>query len=163
MLGYPGAGKTTTAEIIAQLTGAVHLASDKLRLSMFKNPTFSKAEHDELYSKINQMTEELLKSGKSVIYDANLNRYIHRQEKYDIAKNTGAAVLLVWIQADTNLAKRRATELSNGDPKRPYGNLDPATFDRLVDQIEPPRENEKHITLDGTKITSDYVSTQLGL
>ncbi len=44
MLGYPGAGKTTTAKLIAELTGAVHLWADAERRRMFDVPTYSHAE-----------------------------------------------------------------------------------------------------------------------
>ena len=163
MLGYPGAGKTTTAEIIARLTGAVHLASDKIRLEMFPNPEFTPQEHATLYKAIDEQTEQLLQEGKSVIYDANLNRYQHRKEKYDICVQVGAKPLLVWVQADEELAKQRATQNSEDNPKRPYGNLNTQTFDRLVREIEPPRGNEPHITLDGTRITLENVKKALEL
>src|SRR5215207_7043841 len=95
MFGYPGAGKTTTAEAIATLTGAVHLSSDKVRLELFPRPAFSQAEHDALYKTLNLRTEELLRQGKDVVYDANLNRYQHRKEKYDICQQTGATPKLL--------------------------------------------------------------------
>lgn len=66
MMGYPGAGKTTTAEVVEKLTGAVHLSSDKLRLQIAPQPTFSTQEHDELYAKLNQMTEDLLKKVRTL-------------------------------------------------------------------------------------------------
>ncbi len=163
MLGYPGSGKTTVAEMIARLTGAVQLSSDKIRLRHFPRPTFSEAEHRELYQAIDAQTEELLRAGKSVIYDANLNRYIHRQEKYDICKRTGATPVLIWIQTPQDLAKRRATQEADDDPKRPYGNLDEAVFDRLARQIEPPRDNENPIVIEGVTTTEAIVRQKLGL
>src|SRR5690554_3920729 len=111
MLGYPGAGKTTTAKIVSKLTGATHLASDKIRLELFPQPKFTPEEHRQLYETIDRRTKELLQQGKSVIYDANLNRYIHRREKYDICRQTSAQPVLLWVQASSELARQRATEL----------------------------------------------------
>ena len=161
MLGYPGAGKTTTAKIIHELTGAEHLSSDQIRLELFPNPQFTPEEHKTLYEAIDFKTKQLLSECKSVIYDANLNRYIHRQQKYDICKQTNTKPVLVWVRTDKDVAKQRATQDGDNDKGRPYGNLDEPTFERLVRKIEPPRGDEPVIILDGIKITNDYVKQAL--
>src|SRR2546430_16282489 len=108
MLGYPGAGKTTAAGIIAELTGAVRLSSDELRLRVFKQPAFTQAEHDAVYATLDYLTELLLAEGGSVVYDANLNRFEHRQEKYDLCERTKARPVVLWLQTSVELAKKRA-------------------------------------------------------
>lgn len=163
MLGYPGAGKTTAAKIIAEISGAEHLASDFIRLELFPKPQFTEEEHRQLYAYIDKLAERLLLSGKSVIYDANLNRFEHRDQKYSICRRSRARSVLVWVQTPKELAKRRATKLSENDPLRPFGNFDEPTFDRLAMAIEPPGQDEPHIMLDGTKITTDYVRAALGI
>lgn len=163
MLGYPGAGKTTVAENIARLTGAVHLASDRKRLEMFPKPEFTHEEHDALYQAIDEQTKSLLLEGKSVIYDANLNRFIHRQQKYEICKQTNAQAVLVWVRVDKAIAKKRATQDGHNDHRRLFGNLDESTFERLVQEIEPPHDDEPVIQLDGTRITEAYVKQALQL
>ena len=162
MLGYPGAGKTTAAGIISKLTGAVHLASDQVRLELFPQPSFSETEHQKLYQVLNERTKEFLSQGRSVVYDANLNRYQHRQEKYEIAKQSGAQPILVWLQVDKKLAKQRAThELRN--------HLVPAEenpaemFERIVSIFEPPDKNETAMILNGTSLSDDYVKEKLDL
>ena len=162
MLGYPGAGKTTTAEVIANLTGATHLASDRIRLQMFQKPTFSAEEHATLYHEIDRMTEELLTQGKDVIYDANLNRYQHRKEKYDICNRTGATPVLVWVQADKNLAKSRASHF-NRFQLWPKHETPDQMFDRIADLIEEPKPTEPYKVVDGTKVTEEYIKDLLAL
>ena len=108
MMGYPGAGKTTTAQLIAKLTGAVHISSDKMRLALFPKLEFTPEEHQILYKELDHITKELLKAGKDVIYDANLNRLIHRKEKYDVCRKVGAKPELIWVQTDKKVAKKRA-------------------------------------------------------
>src|SRR5690554_6388520 len=108
MFGYPGAGKTTTAEIIANLTGAVHLSSDKVRLELFPEPTFSQSEHDQLYAELDRRTEALLREGRDVIYDANLNRREHRQEKYVIFRRAYATPQLIWVLSEREVARQRS-------------------------------------------------------
>lgn len=155
MLGYPGAGKTTVSEFIAELTDAVHINSDQFRLNMFKKPLkITDAQHDKMYDMLDYMTLEILKSGKSVIYDANLNRYIHRQDKYDIANEAEADTKLIWVKTDIETARRRATENAGQHPDhRPFGNMKKSIFDRLVKQIELPKKNEEPIIIPGEEIS----------
>jgi|SRR3989344_939163 len=162
MLGYPGAGKTTTAEVIHELTGAVHLSSDNLRVEMFDNPVYDQTEHDALYKALDEKAETLLSSGKSVIYDANLNRYQHRQDKYAICERTGAKPVLVWVQTPKELAKQRATE-TNRLHLVPRDETLVQMFDRIADLIEQPIATEPFLTVDGTKVTPEYVANVLGI
>lgn len=162
MLGYPGAGKTTVAEKIAKLTGAVQLSSDKIRLELFESPKFTTEEHQQLYEAIDARTEQLLKQGKSVIYDANLNRYEHRQEKYDICARVNAAPLLVWRQTPRSIAKMRATDSSRSH-LIPANETSAQMFERIADIIEPPHADEHAIVLAGEDITLQDVKTALGL
>jgi predicted kinase len=159
MLGYPGSGKTTTAEMISELTGAVKLSSDQIRIHMFKQPEFTQDEHDAVYGTLDYLTELLLSKGVSVIYDANLNRFKHRMDKYEICERTGAKSAVIWLRTEGALAKKRATELGHTDPaRRVYGNLSPEVFDRLARQIEPPREDERVFELDGANLTKHEVA-----
>ena len=160
MLGYTGAGKTTAAEIIAQLTGAIHLASDRMRLDIFKKTQLSRQEHQQLYKTIDKKTEELLAAGKSIIYDANLNKLAYREEKYAIAKRTNAKVVLIWVKVTKPLAKLRATK-SQDSERRPLGNLGEETFERVVAETEQPSESEKPIELDGMDVTQASVKQAL--
>lgn len=159
MLGYPGAGKTTVSEMISEVTGALHLNSDQFRLNMFKKPLdISETEHENMYRMLDHMTEQALRSGKSVIYDANLNRYEHRQEKYDICKRTGATPKLIWVRTDPEEARKRATvEASRHLQHRPFGNMEPKTFERLISQLEPPKSSEPLITINGDHISEESV------
>lgn len=160
MFGYPGAGKTTAAETIAKLTGAVHLQSDRLRLELFPKPLFTQEEHDALYATLDTRTEELLRQGKDVIYDANLNRYLHRKEKYDICERSGARPQLIWVQTDRDLSRIRATHQSRKQ-LWPHEEQPTAMFDRIADIIEEPGPAEPYIAIDGTKISDSYIQSSL--
>ncbi len=160
MFGYPGAGKTTTAEIIADLTGAVHLSSDKVRLELFPEPTFSQSEHDQLYAELDRRTEALLREGRDVIYDANLNRREHRQEKYEICRRAHATPQLIWVQTEREVARQRALHESRS-PLWPKHEHPGQMFDRIAGIIEPPAASEPHITINGQAITPESVSSRL--
>jgi predicted kinase len=157
MFGYPGAGKTTTARIIQKLTGAEHLSSDVLRLELFPNPTYSPEEHSAVYSELNKRAEALLREGKSVIYDANLNRYEHRLEKYLMAEDAKARTVLFWVQAPRELARERAV-LRGHHHLVPKDETFESMFDRVSSVIEEPREDEPLYTIDGTHLDEHAVS-----
>jgi len=163
LMGLPGSGKTTVAKYIAELTGATRLSSDEERLKLWDHPSFTQQEHDKLYEFLNSRTRELLEADTSVIYDANLNRSVHREEKYKLAKKLNAETILIWVRTPRELAKsRRIEEVENHQyvPK----NETPATmFERIAEILESPSGAEKYIELDGTKITSEYISKKLGI
>jgi predicted kinase len=113
-----------------------------------------------LYQHLNETTEALLQEGKSVIYDANLNRKLHRHEKYQLAEKLGANVQLFYVQTDQALAKQR--RVSEATARLiPKHETSEQMFERIAKIIEPPAEDEPFISLDGTKITNQYISEKL--
>lgn len=163
MMGLPGAGKTTAAKIIERLTGSVRLSSDEARLMLWEAPVFNEAEHQLLYEYLDEQTSRLLKADRSVIYDANLNRYEHRQEKYELARALGATTKLCWVQTPPEIAKNRRIK-DDLTHLVPSSDESPAEmFERISKLIETPEKSESFIVLDGTKITSDYVARALDL
>ncbi len=161
LMGLPGAGKTTVAKAIEEITGAIRLSSDEARLMIWPEPEFTEAEHFQLYEYLDDQTAHLLEAGKSVVYDANLNRYEHRLEKYELAKQVGSEVVLCWVKTPEEIAlERRMTEA--GHHKLVPKNEDPhSMFKRIAGIIEEPNENENYVEFDGTKITNEYVAEKL--
>jgi predicted kinase len=160
MFGYPGAGKTTVASLIHEVTGAEHLSSDQIRLELFPEPTFSQEEHNKLYTEIDARTKALLAAGKDVIYDANLNRYSHRQEKYAICEAVGAQSKLIWVQTPREVAKLRAQQTDRLH-LWPKNETPDAMFERIADVIEEPWESENYVTIAGEGVTQDKVAALL--
>lgn len=159
MLGYPGAGKTTTAKIIHDLTGAVHLWADQIRNERFPNPTHSHQENLALYDYLNELTAELLATGQSVIFDTAFNFYKDRQRLRDIANQHQAQVKLIWVQAEKDLAKQRATHPQHaGDNTYPQA-MPVERFNRISNDLEEPRADETYTAVDGTKITKEYIAS----
>lgn len=161
MLGFPGAGKTTTAMIIAEQTGAVHLWADKVRREMFGVPTHSHEENLKLYAHMNDLAAQLLKEGKSVVFDTNFNFYRDREHLREVAASADAEAVIVWLTTAKDIARKRATEDGHLQATRVLGDMPVSEFERMSGNLERPHPDEKVIELDGTKITSDYVKARL--
>lgn len=157
MLGYPGSGKTTTARIIHELTGATHLWADKIRNERFPRPTHSHQENLELYSHLNELTAEILATGQSVIFDTGFNFYKDRQHMREIAASHGAKVSIIWVQAPKALAKQRATHSEHARQNTYDDTMQSERFDAITQKLELPRANEPTIEVDGTKVSPSYI------
>lgn len=130
---------------------------------MFVTPTHSQNESQQLYAKLNHDTEQLLRNGKSVVFDTNFNFYADRQHLRDIARAAGADNKLIWLQTDKALAKHRAVVDSHGKPTRLYGNMSEADFDRIASHLEPPTAAEQAIIFVGEHLQKSAVLSALGL
>lgn len=173
MLGYPGAGKTTIARIIHDLTGATHIWEDKVRLEKFPHlalieqgdSSFPQEQNDKLHSYLNSETSSLLAQGHSVIYDTSFNRREDRERMYHIAEINHAAAKLIWVRTDKEIARLRATKNTATQETRVLasvlGDMNEATFERLSNKLESPLADEHPIIIDGTSITRQNVAAAL--
>jgi predicted kinase len=173
MLGYPGAGKTTVAKLLHELTGATHLWEDKVRLEKFPHvkivsegdSSFPAQQNNELHHYLNDRTRTLLAEGESVIYDTSFNRYEDRERMYRIAEQKGAAIVLIWVQVDKAVAKERATKNTAAQDTRvlasALGDMDEQTFERLSNKLEAPRDDETPIVIEGLHVTPEIIKNTL--
>lgn len=161
MLGYPGAGKTTTSQVIHELTGAVHLWADRIRNQRFPHPSHSHEENLTLYDYLNDMTGKLLAEGKSVIFDTGFNFYKDRQHLREIAAKHNAETLVVWVKTDKILAKDRALHPEHAHINTYKKTMPLERFERISNDLEEPHPDEKVIDVDGTKVTKEYIRSLL--
>lgn len=150
-IGYPGAGKTTVAKMITDITDGAHLWADQERHKMFGRPTHSRQESLELYEELNKRTEELLAAGKTVIFDTNFNFAADRQQLRELAARQGAETVVVWITVPEDIAKSRAVHID--DTRNGYSSsMTEEQFEKIISKLEPPTEDEKVIKIDGMKL-----------
>ncbi|HSW37074.1 MAG TPA: AAA family ATPase [Candidatus Saccharimonadales bacterium] len=162
-VGYPGAGKTTVAKIIHELTGATHLWADKIRRERLGPPNYTHKENTELYNHLNELTGELLRAGNSVIFDTNFKFYKDREHLRQIASEHGADTVVVWLTTPKEEARHRATEPHHQKDTRLHGHMSPEDFERLSSGLEAPRPEEQAIRIDGTDINAEDIKQRLGL
>jgi predicted kinase len=161
-VGYPGSGKTTVANHICELTGAVHIWADRERQTMFGDPSHTLVESNTLYGYLNSKTLELLKSGKSVVFDTNFNYVKDRDHLRFIAEETGASTVVIQMTTPVELARGRALHGAHAERNGMSEVMSPDTFQRIVDHFEP-LVNEPHLELDGTDVSKETVRALLGL
>lgn len=150
-VGYPGAGKTTAARVLEETTGATHLWADNVRWKMFKQPNHSTTESRELYEHLNDRTAELLRSGKSVIFDTNFNFRADRDYLRHIAAENGAETVLIWLTTPLALAHDRAAH--SDTTRNGYTiNMTHVMFENIVSKLEEPSDDENPTKYDGTKL-----------
>ena len=161
MVGYPGAGKTTAARLIQELTGAEHLWADHERNAMFPTPSHDHQENIALYKELNQRTRQLLHEGKSVIFDTNFNFYKDRKKLRIMAAKEGAGSVVVWVNTPLDVARERATEQSEGQDSRIWGNMPLHRFERISGNMQPPEPTEQPVILDGRNLSREAVDAAL--
>lgn len=160
MLGYPGAGKTTVAQLIAEETGAVHIWSDLERHRMFAEPTHAKTESRRLYDNLNRQTDKLLSEGRSVVFDTSFNHRHDRDLLREIALKHGAETVVIWLTTPVEVARQRAVHaevVRNG-----YDfSMTPEQFERIASHLETPGKDEKVIKIDGVKLDREALKELL--
>lgn len=160
MVGYPGAGKTSVANIIADSTGAVHIWADKERHDLF-GAVYNREQSEELYEHLNERTNQLLRAGQDVIFDTNFNYYKDREHLRQIAENADAIPVLIWLKTPLEVAYRRA--IAEPDGKRLFVTMSHDDFERVASHLEPPRPEERAIEIDNTQLDPADIKRQLGI
>lgn len=163
LVGYPGAGKTTIAQLLADLTGATHLWAGKERKQRFGEEVYTPGNSPQLYAELNNEALDLLKAGRSVIYDTNFRYRRDREHMRQLAESAGAELKLLWVQVPHDVAHLRAVEDSEGKPTRLWGNMDEADFQRLSADIEDPTPDEHPIIIQGEGVTTDTIRQALAI
>lgn len=161
-VGYPGAGKSHVARLIAERTGADHLWADIIRQQMFPNPCHSREESKQLYDTLNTRTAELLTAGHSVIFDTNFNFYDDRELLRGIASSVGASTILIWVNTPLEIAYKRAVH-SEATRNGYTANITAEDFERMANNLQPPRPEEQAILIDGTDLHPDDVYHTLSI
>ncbi len=150
-MGYPGSGKTHFSEKLAEQEGFVHLNADRERLRLFKKPQYTKKEHLALSVAMDRVAEELLLQGKSVIYDVNFSRRIHRERVQAIAERANAEYRLVHLVTSEPVALERLKVRGRNTEQDPelYRPIDLQIFHRMKAEVEEPHSSEPVIKIDG--------------
>lgn len=150
LYGYPGSGKTYFARQFCEEVAAAHVHDDRMRSEIFQEPRFDREENEVLQHLMEYITEEFLKAGMSVVFDANAMRFSHRRLMRDLARKLKATPVLLWLQIDQETAFKRATKRDKrrSDDKYAFP-IDQQTFNRIASLMQNPVSTEDYIVLSG--------------
>jgi predicted kinase len=105
--GLPGTGKSFFCCKLSERLSFLILASDTLRKILFPSPQYKENENKRLFSACHVLIEELLRKGIPVIFDATNLLEHHREYFYRAAERAGARLILVWVEAPTEVVRQR--------------------------------------------------------
>lgn len=150
-IGFPGAGKTTFAQSLANWFGGVHLRADKIGLKLFTVPTYSEAERVAVYQHMDYETMLALNAGKPVMYDGALNSAAQRERLRQLARKHNALAIGLWMTVPLDVARTRAGKLRDVGVGGIGGRIvPPELFERYRAAFEKPdKANEFYCVIDG--------------
>jgi len=105
--GLPGTGKSFFCRKLAERLPFLILASDTLRKILFPSPQYKESENKRLFSACHVLIEDLLRKGIPVIFDATNLLEHHREYLYRAAERAEAKLILVWVEAPTEVVRQR--------------------------------------------------------
>ncbi len=151
--GLPGVGKTTVAKKLAPLLNAVILSSDKIRKELFKNPTYSKKEKNQIYDMMILIAKYLHSANVSCILDATFNKNAFRNEvKKKLGIKTNHLHIVECICSEKLITSRLKSR------KNDYSDADIEIYKKMKKIHEPI--TEKHIQIN-TGTNSANVNAKL--
>lgn len=149
LYGFPGAGKTFFARQLCDNLQAAHVHGDRIRSELFEHPRYDKEENMVVSQLMDYMTEEFLRAGLSVVYDANSMRLGQRRLLRDMARSIRAIPVLIWLQIDIESAFVRSSKRDRRKADDRYSAmLDRNDFESIVNNMQNP-QNEDYIVISG--------------
>lgn len=104
-----------------------------------------------VFHAIDYAAEQILRSGQSVIYDANSNKRSIRLDKEKMARRCNAIPIVVWVQTPKDIAMRRSQDReATVDQHRFTEEKAREVVERHIANTDEPNEDENVIIIDGT-------------
>lgn len=149
LYGFPGAGKTFFARQLCENLQAAHVHGDRIRAELFEHPRYDKEENMVVSQLMDYMSEEFLRAGLSVVYDANSMRLGQRRLLRDMARSVRAIPVLIWLQIDIESAFIRSSKRDRRKADDRYSAMiDRSDFESIVNNMQNP-QNEDYIVISG--------------
>jgi len=139
LMGFPGAGKTHCARLLAVRLGAAHVATDHLRSRLFIAASYADEENRAVFTVAEALVEELLVEGHVVVLDATNLVARYRAPMESVARRHGVAVRHVLVVADDADARARLAARVVARADGDHSDADVAVYERMrVRGFEPP-------------------------
>lgn len=107
---------------------------------------------NSLWRKMDRIAEQMIESGKSVIYDAGrFNALKARKQINRLAAKHNAGVLIVWVKTPPEVAAERAQTRESTDEQNQFdADLTRKIIARHDRLFSPPVHGEAYVEINGT-------------
>jgi len=147
--GLPGTGKSHFCRKLDEFLSFPILESDALRKVLSPSPSYSFRESNRLFQACHLLIEELLRRGISLIFDATNLIERHRERFYHIADQTGAKLIIVRVEAPTELVRQRLENRTIGADPIDKSEADWKVYQKMESSAQKIRRN--HFVVDTSK------------
>lgn len=147
--GLPGSGKSYFSRRLAERLPLPIIESDAMRQIIAPKPTYSPDESQRLFRACHALIGDLLHKGISVIFDATNLIENHREQLYRIAERADAKLVLVRVEAPTEVVQQRMERRRNGDDPNDKSDADWHVYKKMTATAERIRRN--HFAVDTSK------------
>ena len=150
--GFIGSGKTTFAKKLEKDIGAVRFTFDEWMIRIYgQNPHAD--DFAEYYDKVEALiwseAADLIRAGKSIIFDAGLWSRKSRAIAHERVSAAGGVAKFYSISCPEKLMLVRTLARSRSLPDHALW-IDRSAFEKLKSKFEPMEDDEEFIPVDGT-------------
>ncbi len=153
MVGIPGAGKTFFAKHFSDTFNIPFINVGTIRHQLLSRPTYSKNEDVIVGHIANYALDELLKTGKTVIYEGFSGYHPERDALVKKAKAAGYEAVFVWVQTESATSEKRFLKGNPGTSVE--------QFKTLVKQFKPLIQAEGAVVISGKHTYASQVKVVL--
>lgn len=160
MVGLPGAGKSYILEKLQDLVPFGVVTTDKVRLFVRDQPTYTAAEMAYIYEICYGVINRRLERGLRVAFDGSNYLAARRQRLFAIARRHSAPVAVCYVQASEAVTRQRLNRRMAGE--RHQGDSSDAgwsVYQWMVEAQEPLAV--PHLTLDTTDTPPEVLAARL--
>lgn len=147
--GLPGTGKSFFCRKLAEKSSFLIVESDVMRKVLFLTPSYSAEESTRLFRALHNLIEELLYKGIPIIFDATNLVEHHRERLYRISDKVGAKLIVVRVEAPSEVVYQRLQKRKNGGDTASKSDADWKVYERMKPVAGRIRRN--HFVVDTSR------------
>lgn len=147
--GLPGSGKSYFCRRLKARLPLVILESDALRRALFPSPSYTQKENRHLFEVCHLLIERLLKKGIPLVLDATNLSEQSRERLYHIADRLGAKLILVRVEAPSEIVRQRLDARQEGRDLLDKSEADWKVYQRMKSSVD--RIQRQHFAVDTSR------------